>query len=134
MKRAILVSFLLLYLVYGFAQKTGDKKFDKLIHKWTFLQFERVEKNGLSVTVNKTKYADSITFEFKPDQTLTVVYPASKTENYNWRFKRKFIVITSTGINNPAIPGIYEIHFLDKISQLFLQRRRQPHNGIMLRY
>lgn len=125
---------MLLTLTAGFGQKNDEKIFDKLIHKWTLLQFEHVEKKGLTVSVKKTKYTDSVTFEFKPDQTLTVVYPASNTENYTWKFKRKFIVITSTGNYNPDIPGIYEIHFLDKISQLFLQRRRKPHNGIMLKY
>lgn len=134
MKRTLIVNFLLLTLTTGFGQKNDEKIFDKLIHKWTLLQFEQAEKKGLTISVKEIKYTDSVTLEFKPNQTLTVVYPASKAEIYTWKFKRKFIVITSKGNYNPDIPGIYEIHFLDKISQLFLQRRRQPHNGIMLKY
>ena len=81
-------------------------------------QFEDAKKNGVIVKVTLTKYAESVSFEFKDDHTLEVIYSNSKKENYLWKFKRDLI---------------FEIHFLDKISQLFLQRKNDPHHGIMLK-
>jgi hypothetical protein len=107
---------------------------NRIVHKWDLKQFEQAEKNGVIVTVTLTKYADSVSFEFKNDQTLEVIYSDKKMEHYVWKFKRNLIEITSSETNyNPEIVGVFEIHFLDKISQLFLQRKNDPHHGIMLK-
>ena len=108
---------------------------NKLIHKWELKQFEYVEKNGVVVTVTLTKYADVVSFDFKDNQTLEVIYSNAKKENYLWKFRRNLIEIKSVDIQNfnAEIIGVFEIHFQDKISQLFLQRKNDPHHGIMLK-
>lgn len=108
---------------------------NKLIHKWELKQFEDVENNGVVVTVNLTKYADVVSFDFKNNQTLEVIYSNAKKENYLWKFRRNLIEIKSVDIQNfnAEIIGVFEIHFQDKISQLFLQRKNDPHHGIMLK-
>lgn len=108
---------------------------NKLIHKWELKQFEDVENNGAAVTVTLTKYADVVSFDFKDNQTLEVIYSNAKKENYLWKFRRNLIEIKSVDIQNfnAEIIGVFEIHFQDKISQLFLQRKNDPHHGIMLK-
>jgi hypothetical protein len=108
---------------------------NKLIHKWELKQFEDVENNGVVVTVTLTKYADVVSFDFKNNQTLEVIYSNAKKENYLWKFRRNLIEIKSVDIQNfnAEIIGVFEIHFQDKISQLFLQRKNDPHHGIMLK-
>jgi hypothetical protein len=108
---------------------------NKLIHKWELKQFEDVENNGVVVTVTLTKYADVVSFDFKDNQTLEVIYSNAKKENYLWKFRRNLIEIKSVDIQNfnAEIIGVFEIHFQDKISQLFLQRKNDPHHGIMLK-
>jgi hypothetical protein len=108
---------------------------NKLIHKWELKQFEDVENNGVVVTVTLTKYADVVLFDFKDNQTLEVIYSNAKKENYLWKFRRNLIEIKSVDIQNfnAEIIGVFEIHFQDKISQLFLQRKNDPHHGIMLK-
>jgi hypothetical protein len=108
---------------------------NKLIHKWELKQFENVENNGVIVTVTLTKYADVVSFDFKDNQTLEVIYSNVKKENYLWKFRRNLIEIKSVDIQNfnAEITGVFEIHFQDKISQLFLQRKNDPHHGIMLK-
>lgn len=108
---------------------------NKLIHKWELKQFEDVENNGVVVTVTLTKYADVVSFDFKDNQTLEVIYSNAKKENYLWKFRRNLIEIKSVDTQNfnAEIIGVFEIHFQDKISQLFLQRKNDPHHGIMLK-
>jgi hypothetical protein len=108
---------------------------NKLIHKWELKQFEDAEKNSAIVTVNLTKYADLVSFEFKDNQTLEVIYSDSKKEGYLWRFTREFIEITAVdSMNlNVEITGIFKIYFQDKISQLFLERKNDPLHGITLK-
>lgn len=108
---------------------------NKLIHKWELKQFEDVENNGVVVTVTLTKYADVVSFDFKDNQTLEVIYSNAKKENYFWKFRRNLIEIKSVDTQNfnAEIIGVFEIHFQDKISQLFLQRKNDPHHGIMLK-
>ena len=92
-------------------------------------------KNGVIVTVTLTKYADVVSFEFKDNQTLEVIYSNAKKENYVWKYKRNLKEITSVDTQNfnAEIIGACEIYFQDKISQLFLQRKNDPHHGIMLK-
>lgn len=87
------------------------------------------------MTVTLTKYADIVSFDFKDDQTLEVIYSDSKKEKYFWKFKRDLIEITAVEAENfnSEMIGVFEIHFQDKISQLFLQRKNDPHHGIMLK-
>lgn len=108
---------------------------NKLIHKWELKQFEEAEKNSAIVTVTITKYADLVSFEFKDNQTLEVIYSDSKKESYLWKFTREFIEITAVdSMNlNVDITGIFKIYFQDKISQLFLERKNDPHHGITLK-
>lgn len=108
---------------------------NKLIHKWELKQFEDVENNGVVVTVTLTKYADVVSFDFKDNQTLEVIYSNAKKENYLWKFRRNLIEIKSVDTQNfnAEIIGVFEIHFQDKISQLFLLRKNDPHHGIMLK-
>lgn len=108
---------------------------NKLIHKWELKQFEEAEKNSAIVTVTLTKYADLVSFEFKDNQTLEVIYSDSKKESYLWKFTREFIEITAVdSMNlNVDITGIFKIYFQDKISQLFLERKNDPHHGITLK-
>ncbi len=108
---------------------------NKLIHKWELKQFEYAEKNGVIVTVTLTKYADVVSFEFKDNKTLEVIYSNAKKENYLWNYKRNLIEITSVDTQNfnAEIIGAFEIYFQDKISQLFLQRKNDQHHGIMLK-
>ncbi|TDD77572.1 hypothetical protein [Flavobacterium caseinilyticum] len=108
---------------------------NKLIHKWELKQFEYAEKNGVIVTVTLTKYADVVSFEFKDNQTLEVIYSNAKKENYLWKYKRNLIEITSVDTQNfnAEIIGAFEIYFQDKMSQLFLQRKNDPHHGIILK-
>jgi len=108
---------------------------NKLIHKWELKQFEDAKKNGAIVTVTLKKYADLVSFEFKVNQTLEVIYSDSKKESYLWKFTREFIEITAVDSKNlnVEITGIFKIYFQDKISQLFLERKNDPHNGITLK-
>jgi hypothetical protein len=108
---------------------------NKLIHKWELKQFEDAKKNGAIVTVTLKKYADLVSFEFKDNQTLEVIYSDSKKESYLWKFTREFIEITAVdSMNlNVEITGIFKIYFQDNISQLFLERKNDPHNGITLK-
>ena len=107
----------------------------KLIHKWNLEQFEEVERKNGMTTISKTKYAENVIFEFKKDQTLEVVYSDSKIENYTWKIKKKYIeILPLNNLNfNSEISGTFEIYFHDKISQVFLQRKNDPHHGIMLK-
>lgn len=113
----------------------GQTPVERLLGKWQFEQFEEARKSGSSVVVTKTKFAESVVFIFNKDYTLDVVYSDVKTEKYRWQFNRNFIQITSDDLNNQNSPvlGLYSLHYLDKISQLFLQRKNDPHNGIMLK-
>ncbi|AWI24414.1 hypothetical protein [Flavobacterium pallidum] len=127
---------LLFTISFCFGQNAKEKETQqKLSHKWELKQFEDAEKKGAVVTVTLVKYADNVTFDFKEDQTLEVIYSASKTEKYFWEFKGDLMEIKSDGSQNfnPEILGIFEVHFQDKISQLFLQRKNDPHHGIMLK-
>jgi hypothetical protein len=130
----------LIILLFTISTCLGQSEIEKssqerLIHKWELKQFEVAKKNGVIVKVTLTKYAESVSFEFKDDYTLEVIYSNSKKENYLWKFKRDLIeIITVEAENfNSEIIGVFEIHFLDKISQLFLQRKNDPHHGIMLK-
>jgi hypothetical protein len=131
----ILTIILLFTISTCVGQSSIEKNTQKLIQKWELQQFEQAEKNGVIVTVTKTKYAESVSFEFKNDQTLEVIYSDSKKEKYFWKFKRDMIEITSSESENynPEILGVFEIHFSNKISQLFLQHKNDPHHGIMLK-
>ncbi|MCF6142372.1 DUF5673 domain-containing protein [Flavobacterium sp. K77] len=127
---------LLLTISTCFGQSlTEQNSQNKIIHKWELKQFENVEKNGVIVTVTLTKYADIVSFEFKDNQTLEVIYSNARKENYLWKFKRDLIEITAVDKQNfnAEIIGLFEIHFQNKISQLFLQRKNDPHHGIMLK-
>ncbi|MFV8270251.1 hypothetical protein ACNQGP_09990 [Flavobacterium sp. GT2N3] len=126
---------LLLTISTCVGQSSNEKNSqNRIIHKWNLKQFEQAEKDGVVVTVTLTKYADSVSFEFKNDRTLEVIYSDKKKEYYGWKLKRDLIEITSSETNyNPEILGVFEIHFHDKISQLFLQRKNDPHHGIMLK-
>jgi hypothetical protein len=131
-----LIITLLLTISTCFGQTSTEKNSqNKIIHKWELKQFENVEKNGVIVTVTLTKYADIVSFEFKDNQTLEVIYSNARKENYLWKFKRDLIEITAVDTQNfnDEIIGVFEIHFQNKISQLFLQRINDPHHGIMLK-
>jgi hypothetical protein len=130
-----LIIILLLTISTCVGQSSNEKNSqNRIVHKWDLLQFEQAEKEGVIVKVTLTKFADSVTFEFKNDHTLEVIYSDKKKEQYVWKFKRDLIEITSSEKNfNPEIVGLFEIHFHDKISQLFLQRKNDPHHGIMLK-
>lgn len=135
MKTPITLLFLLSISIC-FAQNLDEEITKILIQKWKFEQFEDAEKNGGNVIITKTKYVDSIFFEFKANQKLIVVYSDTKRENYTWKLKkRKIVEITSEELEgyNSKILGEFEIHYLEDISQLFLQRKNTPHNGIMLK-
>jgi hypothetical protein len=132
----VLIITLLLIISTCVGQSSIEKNSqNKLIHKWELKQFEDVENNGVVVTVTLTKYADVVSFDFKDNQTLEVIYSNAKKENYLWKFRRNLIEIKSVDIQNfnAEIIGVFEIHFQDKISQLFLQRKNDPHHGIMLK-
>jgi hypothetical protein len=132
----VLIITLLLIISTCVGQSSIEKNSqNKLIHKWELKQFEDVENNGVVVTVTLTKYADVVLFDFKDNQTLEVIYSNAKKENYLWKFRRNLIEIKSVDIQNfnAEIIGVFEIHFQDKISQLFLQRKNDPHHGIMLK-
>lgn len=131
-----LIITLLLTVSTCFGQISTEKNSqNKIIHKWELKQFEYAEKNGGIVTVTLTKYAEVVSFEFKDNQTLEVVYSNARKENYLWKSKRDLIEITAVDTQNfnALIIGLFEIHFQDKISQLFLQRKNDPHHGIMLK-
>ncbi|OUD35198.1 hypothetical protein [Flavobacterium sp. FPG59] len=130
-----LIITLLLSISTCVGQSLNEKNLqNRIVHKWGLLQFEQAKKDGVITQVILTKYADSVLFEFKNDQTLEVIYSDKKKEQYTWKFKRSLIEISSTDTNyNPEILGLFEIHFQDKISQLFLQRKNDPHHGIMLK-
>lgn len=132
----VLIITLLLTISTCVGQSSIEKNSqNKLIHKWELKQFEDVENNGVVVTVTLTKYADVVSFDFKDNQTLEVIYSNAKKENYLWKFRRNLIEIKSVDIQNfnAEIIGVFEIHFQHKISQLFLQRKNDPHHGIMLK-
>lgn len=134
MKTVIII--LLLSITTCVGQNSIEKNSQiRLIHKWELKQFEDAEKNGVVVTINLTKYAEIVSFEFKDNMTLEVIYSNSKKENYLWKTKRNLIEITSVEAQNcnSEIIGVFEIHFQDKISQLFLQRKNDTHHGIMLK-
>ncbi|OYU80206.1 MAG: hypothetical protein CFE23_10845 [Flavobacterium sp. BFFFF1] len=126
---------LLLTISTCFGQKKLEKDSEKIIRKWELEQFEDSEKNGVVVTVTLLKYAENVTFEFKEDQTLEVIYSPSKKETYSWKIKRDLVEVTSNDSKNfnSEIVGVFEIHFQDKISGLFLQRKNDHHHGIMLK-
>ena len=131
-----LIITLLLTISTCVGQSSTEKNSqNKIIYKWDLKQFEYAEKNGVIVTVTLTKYADVVSFEFKDNQTLEVIYSNAKKENYLWKFKRDLIEITAVDTQNfnAEIIGVFEIHFQDKISQLFLQRKNDLHHGIMLK-
>jgi hypothetical protein len=130
-----LIIILLVTISTCFGQSSNEKNSqNSIVRKWDLKQFEQAEKDGVNVKVTLTKYADRVSFEFKNDQTLEVIYSDKKKENYVWKFKRDLVEITTTATDyNPEILGLFEIHFLDKISQLFLQRKNDPHHGIMLK-
>ena len=131
-----LIITLLLTISTCVGQSSTEKNSqNKIIYKWELKQFEYAEKNGVIVTVILTKYADVVSFEFKDNQTLEVIYSNAKKENYLWKFKRDLIEITAVDTQNfnAEIIGVFEIHFQDKISQLFLQRKNDLHHGIMLK-
>lgn len=131
-----LILTLLLTISTCFGQSSTEKNsINKVIHKWELKQFEYAEKTGVVVTVTLTKYADVVSFEFKDNKTLEVVYSNTRKENYLWNFKRNLIEISATDTQNfnAEIIGVFEIHFLEKVSQLFLQRKNDPHHGIMLK-
>lgn len=70
-----LIITLLLTVSNCFGQiSTAKNSQNKIIHKWELKQFEYAEKNGGIVTVTFTKYAEVVSFEFKDNQTLEVVY------------------------------------------------------------
>ena len=129
--------FLLLFITStSFCQnKDAIEVRTKLIHKWNLEQFEEVERKDGMTTIYKTKYAENVTFEFKKDETLEVVYSDSRIENYTWKITKRYIeILPSNNLNfNAEISGTFEIYFLHKILQLFLQRKNDPHHGIMLK-
>lgn len=107
---------------------------NRIVHQWTLKQFEKAEKNGVIVTVTLTQFADNVYFIFRNDHTLEVLYSDKKKEYYVWNYNRNFIEIIASDTNfNSEILGKFELHFLDKVSQLFLQRKNDPHHGIMLK-
>jgi hypothetical protein len=134
MKTLLITLLLTIYTCFG-QNSTEKNSQNKIIHKWQLKQFENAEKNGVIVTVTLTKYADVVSFEFKDNQTLEVIYSNARKENYLWKFKRDLIEITAVDTQNfnAEIIGVFEIHFQNKISQLFLQRKNDPHHGIMLK-
>ncbi len=117
-------------------QSSIEKNSQKLIGNWTFVQFEEAKKEGVVITVTITKFVENVSFKFNSDSTLEVIYSESKREKYFWKTtNRDLIEITFADSNNynSRILGLFEIHFLDKISQLYLQRENEPHNDIMLK-
>ena len=134
MKLAFLILITTISSCFG-QNSIENSSLKKIVHKWELKQFENAEKNGVIVTVTLTKYADPVSFEFKEDGTLEVIYSDSKKENYFWKFKGKYIEITVNGAENfnPEILGVFETYYHNKISQLFLQRKNDPHHGIMLK-
>lgn len=70
-----LIITILLAVSTCFGQISSEKNSqNKIIHKWELKQFEYAEKNGGIVTVTFTIYAEAVSFEFKDNQTLEVVY------------------------------------------------------------
>ncbi|MBN2868090.1 MAG: hypothetical protein JXK08_05415 [Flavobacteriaceae bacterium] len=128
-------SFLLISTL-GFAQKVKKSKMDLLLKKWELVQFEKVDNSSDKIIINKTKYAENIAFNFKDNFYLEVVYSETKKEVYKWYFKKNYlieIIPVDTNNYNQNIIGQFLMHDLNNISQLFLQHKGQPHNGIMLK-
>jgi len=134
MKNSTLFFLLTFTAVVGQSPKE-TQMLGNLIQKWELLQFEESKRNGNVITIIQTKYADVVSFEFKENKTLEVIYSDSKMETYFWKYQRESIEITPelTNLFNPDIVGVFEIHFHDNIKQLFLQRKNNPHNGIALK-
>jgi hypothetical protein len=123
----------ILFLLLSFNNQESDKQ--KIIGKWSFEEYQEAEKSGSVVTVTLTRYVDAISFEFKSEGGLEVVFSDSKIEYYGFKFKRDMIEIIPESENNftSDICGTFELSFQDKISKLFLQRKGKPHHGIMLK-
>jgi hypothetical protein len=116
--KSLFITLLFTISTYVGQSSMAENSQNKLIHKWELKQFEDAEKNGAIVTVTLTKYADLVSFEFKDNQTLEVIYSDSKKESYLWKFTREFIEITAVDSKNlnVEITGIFKIYFQDKIS------------------
>lgn len=125
---------LILILAGCVSKKSSEENSKKLIHNWKLEEFQQLKKNGNIITVNKTKYAENISFEFKENEALIVTYSNSKQEKYLWKFKGNNVEIVSSNLQiyNSEIIGIFELYFM-KNNLLFLQRRNDPHHGILLK-
>ena len=133
MKTQIII--LLFTISTSFGQTSSEKKYLNLIGKWSFEQFEEAKRENGIVKVTKTKFVENVYFEFKKNDTLVVIYSDSKKEKYIYKFERKTVVINAVNSENynSNILGEFEINFPLTGSLLFLQRKNNPHNGIMLK-
>lgn len=133
MKTLIIILFLTISTCFG--QRATEENWQNIIRKWEFKEFQDTKKNKNVITVTLVKYAENVTFEFKKDRTLEVIYSTSKTETYLWKFTQDLLEITSENYQsvNSDILGVFEIYNLESISQIFLQRKNDPHHGIVLK-
>ena len=128
----------LIILLFAFTncigQTSTEKNTEKLLRKWSFMQFEEIHKDGNNVTICTEKAVENVLFIFNSDYTLDVISNLKK-EKYSWKLKKYLIEINSIEpeSKNAKILGVFEIKFLDNIFQLFLQRKNESHNGIMLK-
>jgi hypothetical protein len=131
-----LTIILLLATSISVAQSQLEAKTQRLLGTWTFEQFQDVKKSGGKIIVEKTGFAhNSVSFVFNEDHTLNVIFSGAENQIYTWSIKNDRLEISSENKKDPypKIIGVFEIHYLDNISGLFLQRRNKPHNGIMLK-
>ena len=106
-----------------------------LVGVWSFEQFEDVAKPNDSIRIIKTGYIGETKFNFKHDQILEVLYPNLAIEKYGYIIEKDIVIVTPINDqpSNPKIVGSFELHFWKDYSHIFLQRRKSPHNGIMLK-
>ena len=116
------------------SEKSIEENKKRLIYNWTFVEFQKVGRKDNIITVNKTKYAENISFEFKDSEELIVSYSNTKQEKYLWKFIGNTVEIITLNSQsyNSEIVGRFELYYM-KNSELFLQRRNDPHHGILLK-
>ncbi|MDX1471107.1 MAG: hypothetical protein R3213_06395 [Flavobacteriaceae bacterium] len=110
-------------------------KRQRLCRQWELQAFEEPVINKDSVSVIKTTYPKPVYFKFEVNGELEVDYSDSLIESYVWKFVNTNVIKISPNNSpriNSKILGEFEVHFLSRSSNLFLQRRNTNHNGIML--
>jgi glycogen debranching enzyme len=120
----------------SYAQSQTETHTQRLLGKWRFEQFEDVTRSGDKIIVKKTGFAhDSVSFIFNENHTLNVNFSAAESQTFTWTIRKDLLEISSENEKNayPKIVGVFEVHYLDSVSRLFLQRKNKPHNGIMLK-